>query len=74
MKGKGRDLNSGLINANPHVFHARDLQLLSIINILVFVDNMVTVAMTQFCYCISKTALANVRMNGCVSIKLYLQK
>ena len=44
----------------PMFFHARDLQLLSIINILGFVDNMVTVAMTQFCYCISKTALANV--------------
>lgn len=46
------------------LFYAGDLQTLSlegqIINILGFVEHMVTVAMAQLCYCIAKAALANV--------------
>lgn len=60
------------------LFYAGDLQTLSlegqIINILGFVEHMVTVAMAQLCYCIAKAALANVWTNECDSIKLYLQK
>lgn len=42
------------------------------VNILGFIDHIISIVTTQLCLCRAKVAIVNTEMNGCVPIKLYL--